>query len=330
MTNVGIGEQLNSGVASYVQQTPGAIGYVEYAYALQTSFTNAALLNKSRARFVKPSITSASAAAGPHATNLSAANFNIVNEPGAAHLSAGQLQLVAHLPEAVHHQHRASRWASSSTGWRPPASAMPRRSGYAPLPANVRAAGAHRRCSTLQDAAGTAAVQPRERRQPPRGGIGRRAGDPRAARRRRQGGARAPAGPAPGPRSTPSSAGPGRPSSPPSSSVLVVSPVPPGVRRPSATWGCRILWRGLEPAKDVYGAGHLHRRHAPHHRGGAGHRRAHRRRHRRVALRAGPALDRRAAAPCWSTSWPPSRASSSACGGSSCSPRSSPITSSRS
>ena len=45
----GVGEQLNTGVASFIQQTPGAIGYVEYAYSLQASFTNAALKNASGA-----------------------------------------------------------------------------------------------------------------------------------------------------------------------------------------------------------------------------------------------------------------------------------------
>ncbi len=81
VTNVGIGEQLNTGLATYVQQTAGAIGYVEYAYALQAKFTNAALKNASGA-YVTPS-QSAIAAAGAVATTLSPTNFNIVNGPGA-------------------------------------------------------------------------------------------------------------------------------------------------------------------------------------------------------------------------------------------------------
>jgi phosphate transport system substrate-binding protein len=36
------GEDLNAGVATYIQETEGAIGYVEYSYALQANFTNAA------------------------------------------------------------------------------------------------------------------------------------------------------------------------------------------------------------------------------------------------------------------------------------------------
>jgi phosphate transport system substrate-binding protein len=34
------GQQLNTGVATYIQQTEGAIGYVEYSYALAANFTN--------------------------------------------------------------------------------------------------------------------------------------------------------------------------------------------------------------------------------------------------------------------------------------------------
>lgn len=49
VTSVGVGEQLNTGLATYVQQTAGAVGYVEYGYALQAKFTNAALKNKAGA-----------------------------------------------------------------------------------------------------------------------------------------------------------------------------------------------------------------------------------------------------------------------------------------
>jgi phosphate transport system substrate-binding protein len=81
VTNVGVGQTLNTGVATYIQQTQGAIGFVEYAYALQGNFANAALQNQAGA-FVAPS-QSTIAAAGATATNLGATNFNIVNGPGA-------------------------------------------------------------------------------------------------------------------------------------------------------------------------------------------------------------------------------------------------------
>jgi phosphate transport system substrate-binding protein len=74
------GEDLNAGVASYIQETEGAIGYVEYSYALEANFANAALLNKSGS-YVTPSVGSI-AAAGATATGLSSTNFNIVYSAG--------------------------------------------------------------------------------------------------------------------------------------------------------------------------------------------------------------------------------------------------------
>jgi phosphate transport system substrate-binding protein len=58
----GTGAKGNAGVAGAVQQTVGAVGYVEQAYALQHNFTYAAIKNKS-GNFVSPSLESASAAA---------------------------------------------------------------------------------------------------------------------------------------------------------------------------------------------------------------------------------------------------------------------------
>jgi phosphate transport system substrate-binding protein len=81
LPTVGIGQQLNTGVANYIHQTPGAIGFVEYGYALQAGFTNAALKNQAGS-FVAPSLSSI-AAAGAQASSLSASNFSIIDEPGA-------------------------------------------------------------------------------------------------------------------------------------------------------------------------------------------------------------------------------------------------------
>jgi phosphate transport system substrate-binding protein len=74
------GEDLNAGVASYIQETEGAIGYVEYSYALEANFSNAALLNKSGS-YVTPSVGSI-AAAGSTASALSSTNFNIIYSAG--------------------------------------------------------------------------------------------------------------------------------------------------------------------------------------------------------------------------------------------------------
>ena len=77
------GQQLNTGVATYISETEGAIGYVEYAYAQEAGFTDAALQNASDS-YVSPS-SSSIAAAGAEASNLSASNFNIVNGTGSAY-----------------------------------------------------------------------------------------------------------------------------------------------------------------------------------------------------------------------------------------------------
>ncbi len=58
----GTGEKGNAGVAGGVQQTVGAVGYVEQAYALAHSFTYASVKNKA-GNFVEPTLASTSAAA---------------------------------------------------------------------------------------------------------------------------------------------------------------------------------------------------------------------------------------------------------------------------
>jgi phosphate transport system substrate-binding protein len=58
---VGTGAKGNAGVAGAVQQTTGAVGYVEQAYALQHNFTYASVKNKAGS-FVAPTLASTSAA----------------------------------------------------------------------------------------------------------------------------------------------------------------------------------------------------------------------------------------------------------------------------
>jgi phosphate transport system substrate-binding protein len=58
----GTGAKGNAGVAGAVQQTPGAIGYVEQAYALEHKFTTAAVKNSS-GNYVAPTLASTTAAA---------------------------------------------------------------------------------------------------------------------------------------------------------------------------------------------------------------------------------------------------------------------------
>jgi phosphate transport system substrate-binding protein len=59
---VGLGGKGNEGVAGTIKQTPGAIGYIELAYAIQNGMAYAKMQNKAGA-FVTPSINSVTAAA---------------------------------------------------------------------------------------------------------------------------------------------------------------------------------------------------------------------------------------------------------------------------
>ena len=58
----GVGGKGNEGVAGYVKQVGGSIGYVEYAYALQNKMTHALVQNKA-GRYIQPNGQSFSAAA---------------------------------------------------------------------------------------------------------------------------------------------------------------------------------------------------------------------------------------------------------------------------
>jgi len=57
----GVAGKGNEGVAGLVKQTPGAIGYIELAYAMQNSMAFAKVQNKA-GNFITPSVTSTSAA----------------------------------------------------------------------------------------------------------------------------------------------------------------------------------------------------------------------------------------------------------------------------
>jgi phosphate transport system substrate-binding protein len=59
----GVGGKGNEGVAAYVQRLEGALGYVEYAYALENKMAGAMLRNHA-GEFVAPTIESFQAAAG--------------------------------------------------------------------------------------------------------------------------------------------------------------------------------------------------------------------------------------------------------------------------
>jgi phosphate transport system substrate-binding protein len=79
---VGIGAKGNEGVANNVQRTEGAIGYVEYAYALQNKLPYALMVNKA-GKAVEPT-SQAFQAAASHADWANAEGFYVIltDQPG--------------------------------------------------------------------------------------------------------------------------------------------------------------------------------------------------------------------------------------------------------
>jgi phosphate transport system substrate-binding protein len=79
---VGLGGKGNEGVAGVVKQTPGAVGYVELAYAKQNKMTVASLRNRD-GHFVAPTLEATSAAAAGAANTMPADyRVSIVDAPG--------------------------------------------------------------------------------------------------------------------------------------------------------------------------------------------------------------------------------------------------------
>jgi len=77
----GTGAKGNAGVAGAVEQTVGAVGYVEQAYALEHNFTYAAVKNKA-GNFVSPTLASTSAA-GEGVTVPANLGIKVINSPTA-------------------------------------------------------------------------------------------------------------------------------------------------------------------------------------------------------------------------------------------------------
>jgi phosphate transport system substrate-binding protein len=82
---VGLGAKGNEGVAGQVKQTPGAIGYVELAYAKQNGLPIAAVKNKA-GKFIVASVPAVTAAAAGVAKSLPANTdfrISVADAPGA-------------------------------------------------------------------------------------------------------------------------------------------------------------------------------------------------------------------------------------------------------
>jgi phosphate transport system substrate-binding protein len=137
----GLGAKGNDGVAGQVKQTPGAIGYVELAYATQNKLATA-LLRNANGEMVAPSIASVTAAAGGAAAKLPANTdyrVSIVNAPGAgAYPISSFTWIIAYRKQADATKGKKLvdflRWALTE------GQGMEAALDYAPLPESMRSA----------------------------------------------------------------------------------------------------------------------------------------------------------------------------------------------
>lgn len=110
---VGTGATGSSGVAAAVQQTAGALGYVEYSYAIQGHIPVASLKNAS-GQFVAPTTasTEAAAAAGTFPTDVTHLVFSLNNSSasGAYPLVTPTYILIAQKPKNVAAGNAVKAW----------------------------------------------------------------------------------------------------------------------------------------------------------------------------------------------------------------------------
>jgi phosphate transport system substrate-binding protein len=132
----GLGGNGNAGVAGDVAGTPGSVGYVELAYALQSGLNYAAVQN-SAGQFVVPNegTVAADAAAFP---NVSPTNYLIVNGSGAGSYPISTYSWVILYQKQSNTNNgialgKMLHWMA--TAGQSDASAI----GYVPLPANIQA-----------------------------------------------------------------------------------------------------------------------------------------------------------------------------------------------
>ncbi len=131
-----VGGKGNEGVAGLVQQTPGAIGYVELAYLLSNDMSYAKLQNKA-GQYVYPTLQTVAAAAATK-PEISATDFSIVNaaSPESYPISGYSWALLPVTPaNASHAAALKTLFDWTVTKGQADAASI----GYVPLPANVQA-----------------------------------------------------------------------------------------------------------------------------------------------------------------------------------------------
>ncbi|HEX8690889.1 MAG TPA: phosphate ABC transporter substrate-binding protein PstS [Longimicrobium sp.] len=135
----GLGAKGNEGVTGQVKNTPGAVGYVELAYAQQNGLPTAAIRNQA-GRFVAPSVEGTTAAAGelgPRLQQHPDFRLSIVNAAGAGAYPISSFTYLL-VPRHIEDCGKARplvelvRWALTEGG------AMATELHYAPLPEALR------------------------------------------------------------------------------------------------------------------------------------------------------------------------------------------------
>ena len=133
---VGIGAKGNEGVSGIVKQTPGAIGYVELAYAVQSALSAAHMENPA-GEFVAPTTAGVTAAVSGAATAMQKdVRVSILNSPG-----AGAYPIAGFSYILVYREQKEAARAKALTGFLNWAihegQVFAERLDYAPLPAAV-------------------------------------------------------------------------------------------------------------------------------------------------------------------------------------------------
>jgi len=133
---VGIGAKGNEGVANNVGQAKGAIGYVEYAYALQNKLTHTKMVNKAGKTIEPTSATFQAAAANANWKSQPGYGVILANQPGDTSwpMTAATWILMYKDPQ----DKAASNEALKFFGWSYKNGAkMAEELHYVPMPANV-------------------------------------------------------------------------------------------------------------------------------------------------------------------------------------------------
>jgi phosphate transport system substrate-binding protein len=132
----GTGAKGNEGVANNVANTRGAIGYVEYAYALQYRLTHVNMINKAGKTVAPTSETFQAAAANAHWKSQPGYGVILANQPGEKSwpMTAATWILIYKQPKDVNATREALKffaWAYANGG------KMADALHYVPMPANV-------------------------------------------------------------------------------------------------------------------------------------------------------------------------------------------------